>query len=45
MKRQAITTERLIEIIEEQKRLFGDYVWTDRRKTAEEMLKMRGVGL
>lgn len=43
VKKQPITNERLLEILKEEKAKMGEYVWSDRRKTVEEMLKMRGV--
>jgi hypothetical protein len=41
-KQQPITNERLLEIRNEEIKKYGD-VYTDRRKTVEEMLRMRGV--
>lgn len=38
-----ITNERLLEILKEEKEKHGAHVWTDRRNTVEEMLRMRGV--
>jgi hypothetical protein len=43
MKRQPLTNERLIEIRNEEIAKNGLHVWSDRRKTVEEMLTMRGV--
>ncbi len=41
--KQPMTNERLLEILSEEITKTGNSVWTDRRKTVEEMLKMRGV--
>lgn len=43
--RQPITNERLLEIVKEEIAKTNPNCYTDRRKTAEEMLKMRGVSL
>jgi hypothetical protein len=40
--RQPITNERLLEIIKEEIAKNGQNVWSDRRKTAEEILRGRG---
>lgn len=42
-KRQPMTNERILEIRQEEINKVGQHVYTDRRKTAEEMLRMRGV--
>lgn len=41
--KQPMTNERLLEILSEEIKKNGNCVWSDRRKTVEEMLKMRGV--
>jgi hypothetical protein len=38
-----MTNERLLEILAEEIAKNGQGVWSDRRKTVEEMLRMRGV--
>lgn len=38
-----ITNERLLTIRQEEINKHGVGVWSDRRKTAEEMLKIRGI--
>jgi len=43
--RTQITNERLLEIIKEEISKAGQYVFTDKRRTAEEMLMMRGIKL
>ena len=43
MKRQPLTTERLLEMLKEEVAKNGSGVWSDRRRTIEEMLRMRGV--
>ncbi|MFZ1617702.1 MAG: hypothetical protein WAT41_10175 [Flavobacteriales bacterium] len=43
MKRQPLTNERLLEMLNEEVAKVGTGVWSDRRKTIEEMLRMRGV--
>ena len=42
-KNKPITDERLIEILQEEINKYGIGVYTDRRKTATEMLRVRGV--
>ena len=41
--RQPITNERLLEILKEEIAKCGEYVYSDRRRTSQEMLRMRGV--
>ena len=44
MKKQPITNERLLEILSEEiAKCNGQIFWSERRKTVEEMLKIRGV--
>lgn len=43
MKRQPLTNERLLEMLKEEIAKHGVGVWSDRRRTIEEMLRMRGV--
>lgn len=43
MTTQTITNERLLKIREEEISKVGKFVYTDRRRTAEEMLRMRQV--
>lgn len=41
--RQPITNERLLEIVKEEIAKCGEYVFSDKRRTAQEMLRTRGV--
>jgi hypothetical protein len=41
--RQALTNNQLLEMLKGEIDKSGQFVWSDRRKTIEEMLKMRGV--
>lgn len=43
MKRQPLTNERLLEMLKEEIAKHGIGVSSDRRRTIEEMLRMRGV--
>jgi hypothetical protein len=43
MNRQPLTNERLLEMLKEEIAKVGIGVWSDRRKTIEEMLRMRGI--
>lgn len=38
-----ITNERLLEILSEEKTKCGQYVYSERRKTVEEMLRIRKI--
>ena len=38
-----MTTDKLQELLQKEIELCGLYVWSDKRKTLEEMLRMRGV--
>ena len=42
-KKQPLTNEQLLEIRKQEIAKTGEYVWSDRRNTVEEMLRMRGV--
>lgn len=41
--KKPITNERLIEILQEEINKYGIGVYTDRRNTATEMLRVRGI--
>jgi hypothetical protein len=43
--RKQFTTEELQRMLTEEIAKIGEFVWSDRRKTIEEMLKMRGIKL
>lgn len=43
--KQPITNERLLEIRAEEIKNKGEHTYTDRRKTVDEMLRMRGFKL
>lgn len=41
--RKPLTNEDLLRMLGEEIAKVGQFVWSDRRKTIEEMLRMRGV--
>jgi len=38
-----MTTEKLLELLQKEIELNGLYVWSEKRKTIEEMLRIKGV--
>lgn len=38
-----MTTEKLLELLKSEKEKNGEFTYTDKRKTIEELLRMKGV--